>query len=140
MALHKNVRLRQRIGDSSRLRPLVKFDSVGAPARTPKTRGEILNTFRLLRRQRPIEYKRSLGRLARSFRKRADGRLDGPRDELSLFADKRKPRRSNIFRRAIDKMLGQFDVLHELDMRIEMEGRRQDPVELPRLVIFVLGA
>ena len=53
--------------------------------------------------------------------KPVNGGSDRRLNEFPLCANQRKAGRSCIFGRAVDKMFGHLDILHELHMRIEME-------------------
>src|SRR3546814_6106717 len=56
--------------------------------------------------------------------------LDRVDHERPLLADERQARGTGPFGRAIDEMLGQLDILHQLHMRIEVEGRREHAIKI----------
>lgn len=53
-----------------------------------------------------------------------DGLPDHRYDMFALFAHQRQPGRARPFRSAVDEVFCQFDILHQLDMGIEVEGGR----------------
>src|SRR3546814_9303677 len=56
--------------------------------------------------------------------------LDRVDHERPLLADERQARGTGPFGRAIDEMLGQLVILHQLHMRIEVEGRREHAIKI----------
>lgn len=66
--------------------------------------------------------------------------LYGRDNEIALGADKRQPGSTGPFRSAVDEALGKLDVLDKLDMRIKVEGRRENPVKRARFSVTIFSA